>query len=326
MLIQEPLGQKQARPKAPQPNNPCRRIQMTGASLLLVLFSTFQSAALCAKESAARSPHTPLPWQELTEKRLLNLSSTINTRDLGGYTTTDKRRVKWGMLFRSDRLSDTTKEDREKIKALHLATVTDFRSVAERDSHPNRLPEQSPAIRYRLLPMADPAINVVELGGKVYSGKLTNAELLHIVQIREGVDSTEFQARWSGWLKSLAEPQALPQLFHCTAGKDRTGTGAALLLLTLGVPKEQVIEDFLLSNHYLSARIDQSAQAIQALSEETLDENHLRSLVGVSPNTLPMAFKEMEEKYGSIDNYIETGLRIDPLTRRKLQSLLLEPI
>ena len=129
---------------------------------------------------------------------------------------------------------------------------------------------------------------------------------------------------WGQWLAGLAEADNLPHLFHCTAGKDRTGFAAAIVLLTLGVPTDQVMEDFLLSNEYRRAGIEESIEKIQTHSEHEVDAEVLRQVLGVSPRSLEGAIKAMEEKYGSIDGFIEHGLGIDAATRAKLQALLLE--
>jgi acyl-homoserine-lactone acylase len=260
----------------------------------------------------------------VTKQRLLPLSGARNARDLGGYTTADGRNVKWGMLFRADGLDRLTDDDVALLGKLQLAAVTDFRSDSERDGAPDRLPQQSPPVDYRTLAINDAAMNVAELGGRVLSGQLSETELLALTDRRPYIQKEEISRRWGQWVTDLADPENLPHLFHCTAGKDRTGFAAALVLLALGVSEEQVMQDFLLSNDYLGAKVDADIETIRAHSEHEVGDNVLRQVLGVSPQSLEGAIEAMEAKYGSIDGFIEQGLGIDAATRTRLQDLLLE--
>lgn len=261
---------------------------------------------------------------ESTYQRRLPLAGAANARDMGGYTTTDGRTVRWGVLYRADGLHELSDADVAYLEKLELAVVTDFRSESERAGAPDRLPELSPPIAYRTLSINDPAVDVAELGRKVYAGVLSEAELIALTDRRSYVENTETSRIWGQWVAELAEPGKLPHLFHCTAGKDRTGFAAALVLLTLGVPKEQVMEDFLLSNEYLDARIEEGIRRIQADSESDIDADVLRLVLGVSPASLEGAIEAMESQYGSVDKFIERGLGIDATTRARLRELLLE--
>ncbi len=258
------------------------------------------------------------------KQRLLPLTSTRNSRDLGGYTTADGRTVQWGMLFRSDSLANLDDADLAYLEKLQLSAVTDFRSDSERAEAPDRLPQQSPAIAYRTLAINNPAVDVAELGRKLYSGQLSRAELVALTDRTGYINDAAVSRMWGQWVRDMAEPGALPHLFHCTAGKDRTGFAAAIVLLTLGVPRDDVMQDFLLSNEYLAAKIEENVQKIQAHSAVEVDAEVLRQVLGVSPHSLEGAIQAMEAKYGSIDGYIEQGLGIDAATRVKLQTLLLE--
>lgn len=277
-----------------------------------------------ASGNEAGSASTQIAGEIQKRNRLLSLNTTNNARDLGGYSTHDGRSVKWGMLFRTDSLASLDEADLEYVGQLQLAEVTDFRSDSERASAPDRLPQQSPPISYRTLAINNPAMDVKALGEKVFSGQLSQEELLALLDRKNYIEDPAISRMWGQWLASLAEPGKLPHLYHCTAGKDRTGFASAIILLTLGVPEDQVMEDFLLSNHYLQARIEQGVSAIQAQPGSNADADVLRQVLGVSRSSLQGALEAMKEQYGSVDAYIEQGLGIDQATRKKLQSLLLE--
>ena len=257
-------------------------------------------------------------------QRRLPLRRAANARDLGGYANAEGRSVKWGMLYRSDSLASLDAQDLALLGKLQLSVVTDFRSSQEREGAKDRLPRQSPAILYQTVPVNNPVLDVADLGRRVYAGDITNDELLALLDRRAYVTDPALRAAWGNWLRSLAEPGALPQLFHCTAGKDRTGFAAAIVLLALGVPRETVMDDFLLSNHFLSARIEQGVARIQANTDGGLDADILAQVIGVSASSLEDAFAAMEARYGSVDGYIRDGLGIDEITRARLQQALLE--
>jgi len=259
-----------------------------------------------------------------TQQRLLPLSGALNARDMGGYQTADGRSVKWGMLYRADSLAALSDEDVAYLEDLQLSSVTDFRSDSEREGAADRLPRQAPPIDYRTLSITNPAMDVAELDRKVLSGQLSEGELLELTDRKPYVDNIRISRRWGQWVTELADPGNLPHLFHCTAGKDRTGFAAALVLLTLGVPEEQVMTDFLLSNEYLEAKIKADIETIRAHSESEIDEDVLRQVLGVTPRSLAGAIEAMESSYGTIDDFIEQGLGIDAATRARLQDLLLE--
>lgn len=289
---------------------------------LLVLLCCICTAAWAG--NTATAPQAPATIGDTTTGQHPSLlASTLNTRDLGGYAA-GERRVKSGLLYRSDSLAQLSEKDVTRLAALELTTVTDFRSQSERDAAPDRLPQQSPAIDYRTLSINNPAVDVAELGRKFYAGELSPEELAALTDRTFYIHDDRLRENWGLWVKSLAEPGALPQMFHCTAGKDRTGYAAALVLLTLGVSKEDVMRDFLLSNEYLAPKIERYVKEIQSRSSTEVEADLLRQVLGVTPHSLEGAFQAMETNYGSIDNFIEQGLGIDATTRDRLRALLLE--
>jgi protein-tyrosine phosphatase len=122
---------------------------------------------------------------------------------------------------------------------------------------------------------------------------------------------------YSRWLHGLLEgPGDSAQIFHCTGGADRTGFAAAVLLLTLGVPKEQILEDYLLTNEFL---LSPQGRALFEAKGVALPPG-LRLRAGY----LEASFKAMEDDYGTIDNYLRQGLGIDEAMRRQLRARYLE--
>lgn len=124
----------------------------------------------------------------------------------------------------------------------------------------------------------------------------------------------------------MLDPASAALVQHCTAGKDRTGLGSALMLLALGVPKETVVQDFLLSNTYREAY---NKAAVDAMVKQfnLTDDNAIeviRALMDVRPEYINAAFDEMASKYGSIQGFLEKGLGLSAAEQAKLKKMYLE--
>ena len=286
------------------------------ASILLL----YQGSATASPDVAASVASA----EDLAPPRKVPHANTHNTRDLGGYAVADGRRVKWGMLYRSDSLAELDEPDVSILGELGLSRVTDFRSEEERQVAPDRLPRQTPPIVYRTVGVNNPALDVAELHRKFLAGELGSEELIALTDRRAYVSDEILRAKWGQWLRDMATPGALPQMFHCTAGKDRTGYAAALVLLALGVSREDVMRDFLLSNDYLQPRIEGGLAHFAANSEANISPQLLRQVLGVTPTSLTGAVDAMEARYGSMDAYNADGMGVDADTRVRLQTLLLE--
>jgi len=172
--------------------------------------------------------------------RVVRLSGQPNFRDLGGYVNMDGAQVKWGMVYRSGDLSNLTEDDLAKINALGLARVLDLRKDWEVSSQPDRLYRGNEA-KYDFLPFANPGntdgiTDWLAVDPRVFGGHDNYVNL---------VRSNTMFIRHA--FERFADAAHYPVLEHCTAGKDRAGTLAALLLMLLNVPKETVIQDYVLT-------------------------------------------------------------------------------
>lgn len=251
-------------------------------------------------------------------ERVLKLEGASNFRDVGGYRTADGRRVKWGVIYRSAELSGLTPADQAFLNDLGLKTIVDLRSSSERQSQPSALPANTPtkvvAHDYQM-----------DMSGfaKAFSG---------------GIDAekarTTMREFYPGVLDSHAEHfrdvfQALlggrgPVLYHCSAGKDRTGVTTALVLTALGVPRETVMQDYLLSNtHYIAPTTAQAGGAPETSFFSRLPPDVARVFAGVEPEYLQAVFAEIDRKHGSVEGYLKT-LGIGPAEISKLQAAYLE--
>jgi protein-tyrosine phosphatase len=253
-------------------------------------------------------------------ERLLSLKGSTNFRDLGGYKTKDGSTVKWGYLYRSDELAGLTNEGIQYMTNSGIKTVVDFRTDSEVSHKPDPV---IPGIDNVRLPVGNDAGNISGINEIIASGDLSPlgepGELL-IESNKTFVRDKAFREL----VQKAIEENNFALLQHCTAGKDRTGFGSALLLLLLGVPEETVIEDFLLSNEYRKMHNEKTIQALKPVFKTKKDEEIFRALMEVRKEYLQAAFDEIKNEYGSFDQYFEKFLGVDKKEQKEFQKMLLE--
>ena len=236
----------------------------------------------------------------------------------------DGREVKEGVLYRSDHLDQITKRDLEKVTALGVKTVYDLRGEEEQETFPQRLPDIVP-VKVVSLPIfyqgLDPWVTARRI---VISGDLEDGEFHQLMIDAYRAYVLDFRPQWSTLLKGLAEPETPPALIHCTYGKDRTGVAVALILSSLGVPREKVMEDYLLSNKFWESKTDMYSCLANCASCFRTPRSEVRALMEVRPEYLQASFSAIDERYGSFDNYLDQGLGINEQTIQKLRAALLE--
>jgi protein-tyrosine phosphatase len=262
-----------------------------------------------------------------TKLRGIGLTVQSNFRDLGGYRSADGRRVRFGQLYRSGELCEISGEDAERLAELGLRTVIDLRSQREVEAKgPDRLPDGAEVVNVAIDPGdLGPIVNPAFVSGD-FSG--IPPDLLHGIN-RSYVHECRPQL---GTLLSLAaDPARRPLVFHCTQGKDRAGIVAAILLSTLGIPWEGVLEDYLLSNTQrraaATAGLDtlgrQSARK-RGIEPDEVDLTNIRGLFFVDPAYLGAARDEIHTIYGSVGAFIEEGLGWSGSELARLRDELLE--
>jgi protein-tyrosine phosphatase len=256
-------------------------------------------------------------------RRHVVLEGAANFRDLGGYATRDGRTLRWGVLYRSDDLGELTPADVEVVRQLGLQLVCDFRSAGERAEQPDRLPAQNPPDVLHL-PIHDDAIDPADLGARIRAGQIDGLDFDQLLIDANRSFALRFAGQYARMLERLSDPDNLPALVHCTAGKDRAGFAAAVILLTLGVPMETVFEDYLLTNAYTAEATERTLFWIRVLSLFRTDPARLRPLFEARPEYLQAAFDAIEANHASFDAYLELELDISAEERQRLQDLLLE--
>jgi protein-tyrosine phosphatase len=234
------------------------------------------------------------------------LEGNFNLRDLGGYATADRHTVKSGCLFRSDELHALTDADLDVIADLGVRVVFDLRNDNERALRPNRdlgdievhLRETPPndagtgthtfeqQIELGLLPVPDD-----EEFGAVYVALLTYLapELRRVAEL-------------------AADAAERPLLFHCAAGKDRTGLASAMLLGTLGVPDDTILDDYELTTKYFPAK--RFAALADIIERSPLEPDHIRTHLTARRRVMEFALTHIRDTWGTFDTYHTDALGV----------------
>ncbi|MGB1330629.1 MAG: tyrosine-protein phosphatase [Gammaproteobacteria bacterium] len=265
-----------------------------------------------------RPLHTNNSSFQTEEHRLLPMDGSHNTRELGGYKTTDGKTIKWGKLFRSDKLSDISSADQEYLQNLGIKKIVDFRSEQEKAEDPNIIPT---GIKYVEMPISVDGAMRSKIEAVLKGETDRKVESFLIDANREFV--TDYTDVYENFLRGLID-EDVPTLFHCTAGKDRAGFAAAITLIALGVSKADVINDYMKTNTFTKERIEEILGQIELMSLYQADAEILRPLLGVEQIYIETAFKTAEEKYGSLENFIRVGLNISDADIKKLRNKFLE--
>lgn len=266
-----------------------------------------------------------LPMAQRAEHRMLEFSGIHNFRDLGGYRTSDGRQVKWGKLYRSGALHGASDHDLSVLTELGLTTLVDFRSSAEKAAEPDRLP-QPHSFQVVEIPTLDGGDNSVakEIMGRIESGSFSDFDPDSFMLEANRHFAQRYTPQYRLFMETVLESNGQPVLWHCSAGKDRAGFAAAVLLRILGVPPEVVMQDYLLSKEYaLEARRTQLL--ILRLLKGRQAAAKLEVIMGVEPEWLNAGFAEIDANYGSFDNYVREALQLDEAAILQLREWLLEP-
>lgn len=257
-----------------------------------------------------------------TAERKVNLEGAYNFRDLGGYATSDGHKVKWGSLFRSEQLSSLTEADKQYLLNSGLKTVVDYRSDGEIAAAPDPVMDGVKEVK-------DPVTQ--DTNGAMNTSTLLSMMPEQAVDVFAGFQRSMVEQPQVGAYKTLFEllldPNNLALVQHCTAGKDRTGLGSALILLALGVPEDTIMSDYLLSNTY---RAEANAAQLAALSKQMnlpLDSNPMKVmaiLMGVQKEFLQASLDQIKVDYGSYDGFFQNALGLSQQDLQKLQAMYLE--
>ena len=257
--------------------------------------------------------------RRVVSERRLPLQGAVNFRDLGGYTTAAGRRLKWGRVFRSDHLSGLTDRDLTFLQRMRILSVCDFRTSAEAQRRPDRFPGNGPG-KYLHLPLDHLRYDPTTIFQKLKQGDtswLTPEFLIegYILNIEKSAPV------WGEVFKRLADPGQLPLVFHCTGGKDRTGTCAALILLALGVSEKMVIYDHGLSNTFLTDVVEKIYAQFEALA---INRRKIAPYFSAPRYCIEALLAHIRKKYGSAADYLKLKAGVTEKMLGRIREELLE--
>lgn len=242
--------------------------------------------------------------------RSLHLEGASNFRDLGGYYGQDGRQVRWRRLFRSDHLGALTPRDKEIVGQIGVRRVFDFRGVTERDEAHCAI-EDAKVVSLSIEPTITGWLTEHVEAGRKPSPQDTVLRMQETYRAFASDNRHRYRELFQHLLASDD-----PLVFHCTAGKDRTGFAAALILLALGVPREVVLEDYLLTNtHYRK----------QPNPDSPLPADVQRVLHRVQEDFLEAALAVVDHDFQGPMHYLEAALGVGEAERRRLAGFYLEP-
>ena len=237
------------------------------------------------------------------------LEGASNFRDVGGYRNANGQSVRRGRVFRSDHLAGLTTEDLARVEALGIAHSLDFRGVAEYTATPYAIPGVQ-----RVALTIEPTV-IARMQALVAQGIVPTTEETVELMRETYRDFVNRNADTYGrFMKHLLE-QPTPQVFHCTAGKDRTGFAAALLLSALGVDRATIEHDYLLTNQLYKR---------DARLEGQGHPHVMKVLWQVQPEFLHAALEAVDAQHGGMADYLHGAIGLSPQELAELRRMLLE--
>ncbi|MDH4549916.1 tyrosine-protein phosphatase [Pseudomonas sp. BN607] len=244
--------------------------------------------------------------------RRLALDGAVNFRDMGGYEASCGRQIKGGVLYRSDSLAELTAKDMSAIQALRLRSVIDLRHNSERLAKPNRLLPSWGGRTHALGFLPHGATCLFEA---------VRSRSIDAAQARESLCSmyrhlpTTQCKHFAQVLQVLLQEHSYPALIHCTSGKDRTGFAIAVVLMALGVSRETIMQDYLLTNDY--------RRDLSFMLGEEVEPEVMAIIKSASAEYLQAAFDVIDRVYGSSELFLLGGLGLTFADLRRLERFLL---
>ena len=243
--------------------------------------------------------------------RSIALTGVFNFRDLGGYAAGDGRTVRWHTLFRADGLDRLTPDDVDVLRPYGLRTVVDLRMAHELEEK-GRFPVDTYPVTFHHLSVMDKTWDrEAALREQVPAADFLHARYTEML--------VEAGPRYADALRLLAAPGAVPAVFHCAAGKDRTGLLAMLVLGSIGVGHDDIVADYALTSTTMAAfraNADRDPLVAAALAHTPV------IFFAADPAAMSRVLADLEAAHGSVRGYVRS-IGVDERTLRALEGNLL---
>ncbi len=250
--------------------------------------------------------------------RIIALSGGHNFRDMGGYPARDGRTTAWGRLYRSGTMLELSDEDHELLHQLELQLICDLRSTRERTVRPSRLPDAR-AFEVWARDHRTSAADVVEAIQSPEAHAGSGRELM--IELYRDLPYEQAES-YKVLFRRIADGH-VPIVFHCTAGKDRTGVAAAILLDLLGVPRATIVEDFALTDHAFDNLRRMVLEDPDMGKLADYDQSLWEPLLRAYPVYIETMFATIEARHGSSEGYVREVLGLTDEQIAAIRSVLL---
>lgn len=267
---------------------------------------------------ASNKPDGAVGQTPLQLRRTLHFDGALNVRDLGGVSTANGQQVRFGLAYRSDDLADLSALDLAELEKRSVQTIVDFRDPKEADARPSRVPRGAAVVS---APFDRGERTAGEVMESLIAGQLTREDAHQIL-----LDSYRHIAEigspaFAVLIRSIIDHS--PVLFHCAGGKDRTGVATAVIFSILGVDRDQIVEDYMLTNDRLTGQSSTFQLRLAEYPEESRDV--LLALGLAKPDYIELALDVIDGEFGGIEAYAQDRLSLSLAEVDALRELLLEP-
>lgn len=252
--------------------------------------------------------------------RQIRFDGAHNFRDLGGYSLDCGGSFAPGRVYRSDHLGRLTDADRQRLSELEIATVVDLRRASERVENPDLL--TGSGINEIWLPVEAEGADVINIRREVEAGRVDAGAASEFLIEANRLFVTRFTQVYSEFLHLLLQPESLPLVFHCSAGKDRAGYAAALTLLVAGASKHDVMTDYLATNVCNKEHRRALMAGLPESAEVATTRQALNVLMQVEERYLAAAFTEIDRGYLDVSDYMSRALSFGADKQARLKALL----
>ena len=247
--------------------------------------------------------------------RNINIPGIQNFRDLGGYrSSTTGKNVRWGMLYRSAQIDSLGCAARRELRNMGIRTIIDLRTPEEL----NNYPQIQKGFNVVHIPIATGNMEKVLQG--IQEGKIKGDTINRIVERMNRELVINYRDEYKKLFELLLDRSNYPAIIHCSSGKGRTGIASALVLATLGVNEDIIMQDYRLSNDYFNIpKASKYAYKLPVNSQEAIT-----TVYTAKEDFLNAAKEEIERTYSDIPTYLRKGLGLTAENIEKLQNIMLE--
>ena len=277
----------------------------------------FYNFPVLSSAAAKPAPAHPAPGTQLA------FAGGNNFRELGGYLADEGKHVRWGQIYRGIPTGKLTGEaDRRLLDSLGLRLILDLRSSGEAKKEPDYVPDGARLVQICGLCAED--------GAEIAFAPGDIEKLMQTAEEGESISQRLYRRMLTGnkafkELFRALEAGETPILFHCSAGKDRTGVAAMLILLALGASDEVICADFEQTNACRKAEIDAVlAEHAAEIAADPACRMRYYAMAGVDPAAAPFVLDTIRREFGSAENYLETEYGLTPARLMRLRRMYLE--